>query len=352
MSTNLTAGLLLGRPGDPPKLNDALTSFLSANTCNNVQAAFAYVSLAGLSPFVNSIFRQDLHRNIKKRWIVGIHHGITEPAAIEALLSHPNSTVRIYSATGKINNLALFTGDNLHSKTICLTSDKNVLFLLGSANLTRAAVGVNCKNYEANAMMQMNGKSDYIIFNKWFDNIWSRSIQGSATIVDRYSQARDRFLRENRVVVPELDELPAGDAGIRLNLWIEAGAMSGGDRHQIEFGRALAAFFGPPARRAIRLRMRWRRVSSDDRPLSFKITQWNTEIWRLGLITSSQGGPSYPGQIIHFARMRDDSGEYFLLEVESPNSTKARLWRRQANRNGTLAMTGIGTGSAREYGIY
>lgn len=352
MSSNATAELLLGEPGNPPKIKDALTSFLLSSTCKDVRCAFAYVSLAGIAESVAPIFEPDEYRRLRKRWVVGIHNGITEPAAIEALVGYPNSAVRVFSPTGSISKAALFGSEKLHPKAICLAGDEESLFVVGSANLTRAAIGAHCSNYEAGALMQTSDNDLRAAFAKWFDSIWERSIRASSGVVNRYSQIREQFLRENRIVVPRLDEMPANAMGLRQRLWIEAGAMSGGDRNQVEFGPALAAFFGNPVRGTVRLRMKWRRVTRDDRPLSYKVTQWNTEIWRLSMITAKQGGPPFPGRIIHLTRMRDRHGEYFSLDVASPDSAKARSWRKQANRRGTLAMTGLGAGSAREYGVY
>jgi len=349
---NIFTKLQLGKPGEPPGMKTAVETFLGHGHCTAVQCAFAYISLAGLRESIGPLLQQNAHRDIAKKWVIGIHNGITEPAAIEVLTRHPNSTVRIYSPTRGISSAALFSGEKLHAKALCLTGNGSHLFILGSANLTRAAIGRHSINYEAGALLKTGDRAMYAAYNGWFRTLWGESIVASSAIIDKYSQVRERFLRDNKVVLPRLDEVPQYEMAMRQSLWIEAGAMSGGDRNQVEFGPALASYFGNLFRGHRNLRMQWHSVIRADRPLSYKVTKWNTEIWRLSMITSNQGGPLYPGQIIHFTKKHDGQGKYYSVEVAETNSPKARLWRRLANRTGTLAMTGSGAGSAREYGVY
>jgi hypothetical protein len=207
-------------------------------------------------------------------------------------------------------------------------------------------------NYEAGALVRTNEGPMNVAYENWFQDLWGESIAASSPLIDKYSQLRERFLRDNRVILPQLDEMPQAEITMRQHLWIEAGAMSGGDRNQIEFGYALVPFFGSLVRGHRNLKLKWRGIVRQDRPLSYKVTQWNTEIWRLSMITSSQGGPSYPDKIIHFTKESDPQGDVFVVDVAESGSSKARLWRNLTSRTGTLSMTGLGAGSAREYGVY
>lgn len=349
---NISVTLQLSKPCEPPEMRQAVEQFIAHPGCNTAHCAFAYVSLAGLSESIGPVLQIEEHNHIAKQWIVGIHNGITEPAAIEALTHHNNSDVRIYSPTRRINRAALFGCEKMHAKSICLTGDKRHLFAIGSANLTRAAVGIHCTNYEAGILLNTPDQRLHASFINWFTSLWNESIPASGNAIDKYSRLRDTFLRDNKVILPRLDEAPHDEMVARQHLWIEAGAMSGGDRNQIEFGPALAVFFGDLVRGQRNLTLRWHDITRTDRPLSYKVTKWNTEIWRLSMITSNQGGPSYPDQIVHFSKSRGADGDMFLIEVASPPSHQARRWRMLANRTGTLAMTGLTSGSAREYGVY
>src|SRR5262249_4309547 len=155
------------------------------------------------------------------------------------------------------------------------------------------ALSTGCLNYEATASLELDRQRSSI-FADWFARMWRESIPLTPSVIARYGALRNQFLARHRIVLPRLDDAPGANWGSREQFWIEAGAMSGGDRNQVEFGPSLATFFGPVERSTRRLRMRFGNVERSDRPLAFKTTQWGTEIWRLSLITSNQGGPPYP----------------------------------------------------------
>jgi HKD family nuclease len=352
MPADTTTNLFLSQPGNPPAYGDSLRLFLSRNACSEARCVFAYASLAGISESIGPVLFHQEFASIGKKWILGIHNGITEPAAIESLAGHSNSSVRLFSPTGKMNEAALFGREKFHPKAICLTGGPKSLIIIGSANLTRAAIGSASLNFEAGTQIKTNQRSFETQFRSWFERAWRESIIATPRIIEKYSRIRQSFLSAHKLAAFNLDDVPLDAIGKRAHLWIETGAMSGGDRNQIEFGPTLAQFFVPLVRGTINMRILWKGIMSEDRPLSYKVTQWGTEIWRLSLITSSQGGPSFPDRVICFSRQHDDHGTYFEIELAPPNSQKVANWKMMANRFGTIAMTGTGVGSAREYGTY
>lgn len=346
----MTSQIMLSSPRNPPPFTAALQRFLTHGSCTEGRHVFAYVSLAGIEDSIGRLATMAAYAGIPKHWIVGIHNAITEPVAIDLLVSSPGTSIRVFSSSGKIDLAALSGAEKLHAKTVYLNGKNEDLIVVGSSNMTRAALGTECTNYEAMTSVTLAIARERKSFVNWFDGIWRLSLPVNASLIDKYSTLRDEFIKTNRVVLPRLDEMPLAAISRRSHLWIEAGAMSGGDRNQIEFGPSLAPMFGPLRRGSVNLRLRWRGHEYGDRPLSYKVTQWGTEIWRFSLITSNQGGPAYPGKIIHFTRQTDETGEYFVLDVASPGSAKASEWRRLAGRVGTIAWTGLGAG--REYGVY
>src|SRR5262245_53010135 len=95
--------------------------------------------------------------------------------------------------------------------------------------------------------------------------------------------------------------------GIRTagSFWIEAGSMSGGSGNQIEFSNDVAEFFDDRAREEEIAMIRLPGGQTYARPLTYRGTdygQW-TDIWRLGLPTTSMGGPDYAGRVIKFERV-------------------------------------------------
>jgi HKD family nuclease len=345
--------LLLGRPDQPAAVAVILKNFVEAYAPKTARFVFAYASLAGLRSCLSDT-SEKLNPTLK-RWLVGIHHGVTEPAALREIAKFPNCELRIFSPTSKMNEAALWSAEKLHAKIFQVLSDEKQLLVVGSANLTRAAMGATCTNFEACTSSVLE-KTDEVLkgyetFPQWFGDIWNKALPTTDALIDRYATLRESLIETNPVIIPDLDEYPVVDIGNARHLWIEAGAMSGGDRNQVEFGPTLARFFGPTMMGTQQLRVRFDGVVREDRPLSYKTTQWGTDIWRLSLITSNQGGPSYPNRIIHLTRTRAAAGDEFVLAIADPNSSEARRWKRQANRLGTIAQTGIGA-SGRTYGVY
>jgi len=154
-------------------------------------------------------------------------------------------------------------------------------------------------------------------------------------------------VRENPMVLESVD--PPSHATIKnaAVLWIEAGAMSGGSRNQVEFSRDLVEFFGNVQSEQRLLALRVGAQHWDDRPLSPKVTTFGVEIWRLSLPTFTSGGFEYPGKVIRFRRSAGNRPE-FLLDVADLGSRTAREWRARANRAGYISVTS----GKRAFGFY
>lgn len=132
-------------------------------------------------------------------------------------------------------------------------------------------------------------------------------------------------------------------------LWIEAGAMSGGSRNQIEFSDDLVGFFttSPPAVGAtetinISVTRRWQECV-----LAAKRTSFGVPIWRLSLPTAERGGEHYSGMVIRFERSGPAGSKYFEVSVAEPASTEATAWETATADTGTNGSTS----GNRRYGL-
>src|SRR5690554_73157 len=86
-----------------------------------------------------------------KRFVVGLHQAISEPAALELLRTMPESEVRVFLPGGRLSLRAIFGRPVFHAKVLGITAAKRgpVSFLqCGSANLTGAGIGESPRNYE------------------------------------------------------------------------------------------------------------------------------------------------------------------------------------------------------------
>jgi hypothetical protein len=125
-------------------------------------------------------------------------------------------------------------------------------------------------------------------------------------------------------------------------LWIEAGAMSGGSRNQLELPDWLASFFDRRTRRHHRFATRLPNGRLRNGQLAHRgqlYGQW-TDIWRLGLPTQAKGAPSYPGTVVRLDKVGIGKGRVYELSVAPPGSRVAREWKHRAKRTGWIGSTG------------
>jgi hypothetical protein len=114
--------------------------------------------------------------------------------------------------------------------------------------------------------------------------------------------------------------------------WIEAGAMQGGSRNQLELTNDLAKYFGRQARRDEVVSIQLAPGVQFIRPFVYRGDDYGhyTERWRLCLPTDQMGGPEYPDRVVRFDRMRIGRAMVYQLTVADPNSSEHRDWRRRS----------------------
>lgn len=288
----------------------------------------------------------------RKEWLIGTQFALTEPEALHQLSDMQSSCVRLHGwrHASAPSRRAMFGVGCFHGKVIAAGgADARRIrsLLVGSNNLTGAALGSVPMNYEA--AIAVNGsvpRALIIPFNDWWRRAWNESIDLTHALIDEYAQAREHVLAEN----PDLHRFAEASSRqgpeFGYSLWIEAGAMSGGSRNQIEFSEDLVPFFGPVEEGRRYLRMRIGKRLWTDRPLSFKVTTLGVKIWRLSLPT----GMDYVGRVVRFERSPGADGLDFDVQVADAASAKYRRWRSDSEVGGHLGLTG-GRRGGREYGL-
>ena len=345
--------IVASAPGDPADLGSFFVrSFASRPKPSLIRLGFALAKRSGVDALETAVTDENSWNRARKEWLIGTQFALTEPEALLRLSAMPSSVVRLHGwrQASRPSRQAMFGVGCFHGKVIAAGGPDGTpvrSLFVGSNNLTGAAMGSVPMNYEA--AIVVNGalpRSLIAPFNDWWRRAWTESIELSHALIDEYAQARSDVLAENpdlrRFVEASSREGPAFGS----SLWIEAGAMSGGSRNQIEFSEDLVAFFGPVEEERRYLRMRIGGHLWTDRPLSFKVTTLGVKIWRLGLPT----GMDYVDQVVRFERSHDAEGLIFDIRVAGASSAKYRHWRRDSEIGGHLGFTG-GRRSGREYGL-
>lgn len=319
-----------------------------------VRFGFAYVSLSGTHQLLESIRTRGEWESARKEFLVGIHHAISEPSALECLRNVPNSIVCAFLPRGKLNKDALDATPLFHPKVIAVSdsiSGQMRLLQAGSANLTASAIRKFPANHELSlAWLDDSGRilDSEPTFNSWWNKLWIQARRVDRDFIRKYAKLRRDVFAENpilRSVTESSDQIYQAEF-----FFLDVGAGSGppGKRHQVEFPESLVKFFGIPqeARRNLTLvkgERRW-----EERPLSFKETDYGVKIWRLGMPTQTTGGDPISHRAIRFRRT--GSLDEFEFEVVDIGTHDYLEWERLANLNGHLGST---RGSrVRKFGFY
>lgn len=319
-----------------------------------VRAAIAYATLGGVEEFCRQAGSTRGWRLIHKQFLVGLHHAITEPSALESLRGLPHSEVRVYLPNRRLSLATFEDRPVFHPKVfaICTGRRHSLQFAqAGSANMTAAALGRSPSNYEF-ALAARNHERQRLdpsgVFNRWWSSLWNQARPVDRRLVRDYAELRKRVLDQNPILRTAAD-VPASIETARY-LFVEVGAGSGppGARHQVEFPEGLVRYFGPPQRGRVDLSLRGGARQWDSRPLSYKTTTYGVEIWRLGMPTQASGGVAIAERVIRFERTGNRG--IFGYSVADVGSSTVAGWANAANLRGHLGATH--GARRRQYGFY
>ena len=311
-----------------------------AATCNahTLRAAFAFATSGGVHSMISALSDMSTWPQMQKYFSIGIAQGITEPQAVRRLLNLPNSHVRLFIPTTRLNLSSLVAKPFFHPKVISLTCEEAFWLLVSSANLTASAYGNPVRNYEFGLLSSFTDAdmlSAITLFDRWWRHSWTRSRQATLPLLRRYASLRHTTFAHNPDILQLVD--PPPNIRTATDLWIEAGQASGIDRHQVEFPEYLAEFFGPVVHGRVNLTILLGGHSWFPRPLTHKTTTFGVDIWRLGTPTIRSGGEPIQNRILRF--LRTDTALTFELVVTDSDSPEAQTWEQESNLFGHLGQT-------------
>ena len=328
-----------GTKSDNPFLK--IGEYLKADEIVSITGGFAYATLSGVSRLIDALDSQGM-KSIPKDVVVGIHQGITEPRAIRVLSDLPNTQVRVFANSKKPTMKTLFENPIYHPKFVSAIDKKGrAVWIVGSANLTNAALGANGSNFELAVISSISKRENDRISLDIAS--WRKLQEGNLrkpndTFLDAYSEARISALKANPSLVPLAEW--SGDIAQAKWLFLEVGAGSGMDRHQVEFTEGLAQFFGKPKTSRIDLRLGEGNALWSGRPLTPKVTTFGVTIYRLGMPTVKSGGEPIAHRVIRFERT--DEVDRFRFNVTDSNSASHSDWMSDASLYGHLGLTSGG----------
>jgi HKD family nuclease len=313
--------------------------------------AVAYATSGGCKTLIPRL----IHRIGHERWssiprtvIVTTDFHITEPSALAYMRSREISV-----------RLSRLKGSNFHPKLYASVSKDAVDALVGSPNLTLAAL---TDNVEAATVSQL---SDRRHFGRSWQELLSNSVELTDKLLERYERERRRkppHVRPDREPTP-ITRLPANnlttfpkavEAGLQpanfSAMWVEVGKPSGGSDNQLEPPRGTHLFFGLGGGGGAHLIGRPVLVSGGrewkDCDLTWHGQEKMNQMTRFNLPTLQQGGFSYVKSTVLFMR----EGSRYRLIVAQPGDPIVRTWQRAAREVGHEYQ--LGKGSPRRCGLF
>jgi hypothetical protein len=347
---------LLTAPSSPADLHAFLSdAFAVRHRSRRMRLGFAFAKESGLDALTAAIPDLPTWDRAQKEWVIGTQFGLTEPSALRRICDMPGSAARLHGLRpgARRDGRGMFTAGNFHAKIIAVggsNASRISGLMAGSANLSGAALGAVPLNYEAGLSLPDQAITPALVvaFNNWWERAWREAVPITASVIAAYSEAREKILATNPDLARLAKASSRGGAALASTLWIEAGAMSGGARNQVEFSEDLAPFFGPPEFGRREIRVRFQGKISNDRPLSHKMTTLGVNIWRLSLPSRAATGVDYRHQRLLLRRSEDAGGLLFTLAVADPASATAKRWVALTQTRGYLGLTGGG----RDYGLF
>ena len=328
-----------------------------------VRWAVAYATHSGCERLVNRIAARigtgwEMSR---KCFIISLDFGLTEPAALEMLSGLPHSEVYIANPE-VIGKPGFMPGKAYHPKLFLFDTGAATAYVVGSANLTNAALITNTEVVATGEELPGNGP---------WDAIWAELLTNTTPLTTGLlNEYRRKWARPRRRAV-EPDPRPVAPTIQRAarpvfweaitsggidptefdHFWVEAGSMrSGGRRNQLELPRGGNRFFGsrhsdysdePVTIDRPTLMVRGRVWT--DRSLAW---HGHNKMERFNLPTIAQGGFEYANTAILFRRL----GENFEINVLPWGDDGAVAWRAASNALGTIFR--LGKKSPRICGLY
>ncbi len=156
--------------------------------CSSMFMSVAFITSGGIAPFLG--FLKELEsKGVPGRILTTDYLMFSDPKALDKLNSLSNLDVRMYR-TGD-------SGIGFHTKGYLFHNNGDLKILIGSSNLTQAAIS---KNHEWNTMMVSKSEGQFAKdVEAEFENIWNSSVS--------YSECRDVYQQEFREKTNEREQL-------------------------------------------------------------------------------------------------------------------------------------------------
>lgn len=351
----MKASLLIQGPEtvDSKSLQAHVVACVGKGKFDFARIAVAYATVSGVRSLLAAF---DDHGLAKSRWLIGLDDAITQPGAIDLLLSLKNVEVRIASLEA--------SGRRFHPKFYAfghVDKDRVISVLIGSANLTANAFRGNS---EATALLEHEDQKDKNQVNTAWDQLWAQGHEPTAIELNTYSEKYEKtavLYQKYRMAIkrslskPKSAEvLASDDAELDPSManicWIECGNVTAMGR-ELELKAEQGLFFGlnPSGGQSKTILIR----ASDGSNVDLLMKYQGNHMWRLQM---NNAVPEVKAGLRPLKRNgKLGRSPYVVVFERAPGITTLRFikldskefvaLRERTHKGGTLGHT-----TAREYG--
>lgn len=325
-----------------------ITDEITANRYTRISACAAYASFQGVV-LARALLANETTSAF--RWLVGLDDCITDPQAIRVTAGIHNSETRIVPVT---------TGRRFHVKAylLDLSPSAHATLIIGSANLTKAAL---TKNFEGYVLLRATTKDEVSRFQSYWDSFWQLGEPASQLRISDYEERyKRRRVRSTEVEKESTSQtLPKSDTKLAKQTlassklaWIELGNNTGGG-NQLDVVKRLAPFLGLPNKHREGTTV----YRSFNSPLGLKRFQltFTKGMWRFMNLQQGFRQPLRPNlnkpspYLLVVSRERDDG--VTNLTIDRSDSRNAIRMIEESRTNGFIDSSVHG-GSGRLFGWY
>ena len=348
---------------------DALQSILQTGGVERLDVAVAYVTNSGIHDLLQMVSNtlDDDWAAIPKRWITSFDYCRTEPAALDCLLSLPNSSIRIHDAAFCLEHEGA-PKVPFHPKAFLIRTNQRDFALAGSGNMSRSGLS---RGIEAGFVLSVNrihpaeqtATAAIHAMQRWFAGTWRVSTPLTASLLSNYRQVFEH--KDNlRTPTPTEDDVASTDTGrgalstkdlqrlrVCRHFWIDAGNITKNrgphlPGNQLMMKRLSRVFFGFSSTAVLEnthigdVQIRF----NGGQGASFSLTYSDNKMDKLVLPIPGAGGPpAYDNEYLLFERTMPG---VFKLTIGT-RATKAQWLKRSTAIDGAFRMA-----SGREWGVF
>jgi HKD family nuclease len=348
---------------------EAIESILSQVGIEAMDIAAAYITSGGLNDLVvrSTATLGATWTGLEKRWLTSFDYSRTEPVALEAILSMPASTVRVYDAAFCLAHGGM-PRVPFHPKAYLMRSAQRDYALIGSGNLSRSGLSRGIEAGLAISVDRLGHDEPMSItalraLRDWYAATWAAATPLNAALLTDYAKVFESAANLKKPT-PTEDDVASSDASagaissanlqklrVCRNFWIEAGNITKNrgpllPGSQLMMKRLSRVFFGfisidlPKNTQIGNVRISFNAGNFDN----YSMTYSDNNMDKLNLPIPGAGGPvAYDGQLLIFRQL---GPREFDLTLGTP-ADKANWLKRSRAIDGAFKMT-----SGREWGVF